>query len=128
MKIASYGIDYDGVYEDHVFLDNRQSVSKAVSYIAVKAPGYNGTNIFVTATDDCGELCQPMILVKQRKYGYPAYRMFTGAALVTNDNPLYHSNTYSGAQALVWKEHRIPYQDDNQIPIVFYCKNLNKPL
>lgn len=121
VKVATYGLNYRGFYEDSVFLDNRQSVSSAVSYVAIKKPEYEGSNIFVTAMDECGIVCQPMIIKKQRTSGVPVYKKFTGAAWITADNPVYYSSTYRGAEALVWKGKTIPIEDNNQIPIVFYC-------
>ncbi|CAC5417276.1 unnamed protein product [Mytilus coruscus] len=55
VKIAAFGINYNGMYEDHVFLDNRPSVSKAVTYIAVKRPSYKPTNTFIIVSDECGK-------------------------------------------------------------------------
>ncbi|XP_071155318.1 uncharacterized protein [Mytilus edulis] len=125
VKVAAFGVNYNGMYEDHVFLDNRPSVSKAVTYIAVKRPGYTASNTFIIASDECGKVCQPMIIAKQHKHRYPTYRKFSGAAMVTLNTPEYHSDTYRGAEALVWNNKKIPYQNDNQIPIVFYCTHAN---
>lgn len=123
VKIVAYGLDYNGIYEDHVFLDNRQSVSQAVTYIAVKRPSYwsSSPTIFFTAINECGTVCQPMIMRKQRKYGYPSYRRFNGVVVLSAKSPIFHSNTYRGAEALVWQDGIIPYQNNNQIPIKFYC-------
>ena len=97
------------------------SVSSSVSYIAVKKPDAEGSNLFVSAVDECGIACQPMIIKKPQRYGFPVYRKFSGSAWVTADQPVYHSNTYRGAESLVWKNQGVPYEDNNQIPIVFYC-------
>jgi len=121
VKIVSYGLNYYGIYEDNVFIDNRQSVSSSVSYIAVKKPDSEGSNFFVSAVDECGIACQPMIIKKQRRYGFPVYKKFSGSAWITADQPVYHSNTYRGAESLVWKNQGVPYEENNQIPIVFYC-------
>ena len=121
VKIVSYGLNYNGFYEDDVFIDNRQSVSSSVSYIAVKKPDAEGSNLFVSAVDECGIACQPMIIKKPRRFGFPVYRKFSGSAWITADQPVYHSNTYRGAESLVWKNQGVPYEDNNQIPIVFYC-------
>ena len=126
VKIASYGLNYNGFYEDNVFIDNRQSVSSSVSYIAVKKPDSEGSSIFVSAVDECGIACQPMIIRRQRRGQFPQYRTFSGSALLTADQPSYHSKTYRGAESLVWKNQGVPYENYNQIPIIFYCSYSDK--
>lgn len=128
VKIVAYGLDYNGIYEDQVFLDNRQSVSKAIAYMAVKRPSYyhSSPKIFITAINECGSVCQPMILRKQRKWGNPVYQKFNGVFELTPNAPTFHSDTYRGAEALVWENDNIPYENKNQIPVAFYCNCLHE--
>jgi hypothetical protein len=67
-----------------------------------------------------------MIIRRQRRGQFPQYRKFSGSALLTADQPSYHSKTYRGAESLVWKNQGVPYENYNQIPIIFYCSYSDK--
>ncbi|CAG2186031.1 unnamed protein product [Mytilus edulis] len=129
VKISSYGLNYYGIYEDTVFLDNRRTVSTEISYIGVRNPEQRATRVFVTAVDECGIACQPMIIRRgNRKRHIIRYRKNCGAIEITTKGNQYHSNTYRGAESLVWKADTfsVPQPDENQIPIVFVCDYRSK--
>lgn len=125
IQISSYGLNYNGIYRDVVYVDNRRSVSTEISYIGVKNPGKNVTEVFVTATDECGIACQPMILSDNNhsKNAHCKYKHIKGAFKITSDRPKYHCGTPRGAEAMVWSANRtnIPVANDERIPLVFYC-------
>ncbi|XP_063442826.1 uncharacterized protein LOC134723112 [Mytilus trossulus] len=124
VRVSSYGLNYYGIYEDTVFLDNKRSVSTEISYIGIKNPEQNATKVFITAVDECGIACQPMILIPGRqKRRFFRYRKSPGAIEITAKGKQYYSNTYRGAESLVWSSAKfsVPQQDENQIPIVFVC-------
>lgn len=124
VRVSSYGLNYYGIYEDTVFLDNKRTVSTEISYIGIKTPEQNATKVFITAVDECGIACQPMILIPgRRKRHFFRYRKTQGAIEITAKGKQYYSNTYRGAEALVWSSAKfsVPQQDENQIPIVFVC-------
>ncbi|XP_052087633.1 uncharacterized protein LOC127724628 [Mytilus californianus] len=129
VRVSSYGLNYYGIYEDTVFLDNKRTVSTEISYIGIKNPEQKATRIFITAVDECGIACQPMILIPGRqKRRFFRYRNTQGAIRITANGPRYYSNTYRGAESLVWRTAKfsVPQQDENQIPIVFVCDYRNK--
>ncbi|CAC5417272.1 unnamed protein product [Mytilus coruscus] len=122
VRVSSYGLNYYGIYEDTVFLDNKRTVSTEISYIGIKNPEQKATRFFITAVDECGIACQPMILIPGRqKRRFFRYRKTQGAIRITANGPRYYSNTYRGAESLVWRTAKfsVPQQDENQIPIVF---------
>ncbi|VDH90379.1 Hypothetical predicted protein, partial [Mytilus galloprovincialis] len=129
VKISSYGLNYYGIYEDTVFLDNRRTVSTEISYLGVRNPEQRATRVFVTAVDECGIACQPMMIRRgNRKRHFIRYRKTPGAIEITTKGHPYHGNTYRGAESLVWKADTfsVPQPDENQIPIVFVCDYRNK--
>ncbi|CAG2186032.1 unnamed protein product [Mytilus edulis] len=114
VKVSSYGLNYNGIYEDTSFLNNRRTVSTEISYLAV---------------DECGIACQPMVLMKGRqKRQLLRYRKTHGVIEITSKGPKYYSNTYRGAESLVWKADKfsVPQPDEKQIPIVFVCDYRSK--
>ncbi|CAG2224109.1 unnamed protein product [Mytilus edulis] len=128
VKISSYGLNYYGIYEDTVFLDNRRTVSTEISYIGIRNPEQRETKVFVTAVDECGIACQPMILVRGYRTHHLRYRKNIGAIEITTKGHQYHSDTYRGAESLVWKANKfsVPQSDESQIPIVFVCDYRSK--
>ncbi|CAC5417274.1 unnamed protein product [Mytilus coruscus] len=128
VKISSYGLNYYGIYEDTVFLDNRRTVSTEISYVGIRNPEQRATRVFITAVDECGIACQPMILMRGYRTRHLRYRKNPGAIEITTKGHKYHSSTYRGAESLVWKADTfsVPQPDENQIPIVFVCDYRNK--
>ncbi|VDI68499.1 Hypothetical predicted protein [Mytilus galloprovincialis] len=128
VKISSYGLNYYGIYEDTVFLDNRRTVSTEISYIGIRNPEQRETKVFVTAVDECGIACQPMILVRGYRTHHLRYRKNIGAIEITTNGHQYHSDTYRGAESLVWKadQFSVPQPDESKIPIVFVCDYRSK--
>lgn len=123
--ISSYGLNYNGIYRDFLYVDNRHSVSSEISYIGVKKPVLNETTkIFVTATDECGIACQPLIISREKNgdVNY-MYKKVQGAVEITSTSPVYHCDTPRGAEAKVWTANgnTIPVANDEKIPLVFYC-------
>ena len=129
VKVSSYGLNYNGIYEDTSFLNNRRTVSTEISYLGIKNPVKTATRVFITVVDECGIACQPMVLMKGRqKRQLLRYRKTQGAIEITSKGPKYYSNTYRGAESLVWKADKfsVPQPDEKQIPIVFVCDYRSK--
>lgn len=118
--VSSYGLNYEGIYQDNVFVDNRRTLSSEISYIGIKTPRNGTTKVFLTATDECGIACQPMV---QRRRKPLRYDPFPGAVEISTNGHSYHSQTTRGAEALVWikRGKSVPTLKEKNIPIVFYC-------
>ena len=132
IRMTSYGINYAGTYSDHVFIDNRQPVASAISFIAVKSPNVRETKVLFTAVDQCGIACRAYCLVKQRKNKYPKYEECNGAVSITSESPYGYATSYRAAAKKVWCPNSdipdpdsVMYADDSQVPVIFYCDYQN---
>ena len=123
VTVSSYGLNYDGRYKEHVFLDNRQAVHSSVGYVAVKRSTRAWpTRVLLTAFDHCGRVCRPHCLIR-RSYP-PRYFPCTGAIKISpRGRGKVYGRTYEEAVLLRWRFRwsSVPTEVDRNVHVVFYC-------
>lgn len=123
VRVTSIGLSYDGTYRDHVFVDNRQPVTEAITFIAVKDPDMNPTKVLFTAVDQCGIACRAYC---RRPWG-SGYEECSGAVELTSGYPKGYAKSYRDSAKNVWKSSgsNIVHADENEIAVIFYCDYQN---
>lgn len=120
--VESYGLNYYGKYKDFTILDQRHALSSAVTYLGVKSPDSNFTDVIVYAFDYCGRTCRPFCL--DMTSSPPKSVPCSGVIRITPDKPKLYGNNYAEAVNSVWSAE---YPDDlpefspEPIFITFYC-------
>ncbi|CAC5417267.1 unnamed protein product [Mytilus coruscus] len=123
VRVTSIGLNYDGTYRDHVFVDNRQPVTEAITFIAVKDPDMNPTKVLFTAVDQCGIACRAYC----RRTRGSGYEECSGAVELTSGYPKGYAKTYRDSARNVWQSSgsNIVHADENEIAVIFYCDYQN---
>lgn len=125
ISLTSFGLSYNGWFEDYVLVDNRLPISSHVGYVAFKKP-YKYSNevvkTFITATDTCGRMCKPRCLKKNSGYKNQ-YVPCSGVIKAADTYPLMYSESYGDAVRDVWdfSDPNTPEISEQNIFMVFYC-------
>ncbi|KAL3859838.1 hypothetical protein ACJMK2_010029 [Sinanodonta woodiana] len=117
--IASKGINYMGTYKEYAVVDHRLAISIATAYVAVKSPDRGVSEVFLSAYDSCGRICQPYCKTEGN-----GFRPCTGAIRVTSESPKMYGSTYGEAVSNLWKfgeGNSCPIMSDDGISISFHC-------
>jgi hypothetical protein len=120
--VESYGLNYYGKYKDFTILDQRHALSSSVTYLGVKSPDSNFTDVIVYAFDYCGRTCRPFCL--DRSVNPPKSSPCAGVIRITPDKPKMYGDNYAEAVNGVWSaEHPddLPSEAQNPYFITFYC-------
>ncbi|XP_061197945.1 uncharacterized protein LOC133206055 [Saccostrea echinata] len=119
--VQSDGFSYRGTYMDYAVIDERQPISEAISYVAVKNPDLGAAQLYLTASDSCGRVCQPRCLVPGSNP--PAYRPCSGVVNLTNRSPRMYGRTYGEAVRNRWNfgNKNCPSSYGGEIFMTFYC-------
>ncbi|XP_045191875.2 uncharacterized protein LOC123548573 [Mercenaria mercenaria] len=120
--VESYGLNYYGKYKDFTVLDQRHALSSAVTYLGVKSPDSNFTDVIVYAFDYCGRTCRPFCL--DRSVNPPKSSPCSGVIRITPDEPKLYGNNYADSVNGVWTaEHPddLPVDASDPVFITFYC-------
>ncbi|KAL4234820.1 hypothetical protein ACF0H5_006461 [Mactra antiquata] len=120
--VESYGLNYYGKYKDFTILDQRHALSSATTYLGVKSPESNFTDVIVYAFDYCGRTCRPFCL--DRSTNPPKSSPCSGVIRITPDLPKMYGDNYAGAVNGVWSaEHAddLPEVASHPAFITFYC-------
>ncbi|XP_052232739.1 uncharacterized protein LOC127845694 [Dreissena polymorpha] len=119
--IESNGLNYYGKYKDFTILDQRHALSSATTYLGVKSPESNHTDVIVTAFDYCGRTCRPFCL--DITVSPPKSRPCSGVIRVTEDEPKQYGHNYAEAVNMRWSASG-PDELPEEAPfhfITFYC-------
>ncbi|KAK3605742.1 hypothetical protein CHS0354_013541 [Potamilus streckersoni] len=117
--IASKGINYMGTYKEYAVVDHRLAISIATAYVAVKSPERGVSEVFLSAYDSCGRICQPYC-----KTEGSGFRPCSGAIRVTSESPKMYGSTYGEAVSNLWQfgeGNSCPIMSDDGINISFHC-------
>ena len=120
--IESHGLNYYGNYKDFTVLDQRHALSSATTYVGIKSPDTNYTDVILYAYDFCGRSCRAYCL--DMSLPTPKSKPCAGVIRVTPDEPKLYGSSYADAINNVW---RADHQDDlpevvqNQAAVTFYC-------
>lgn len=121
------GLNYDGHSFEHALTDERLPFSSGYSYVAIKKPGPNATEIMVTAHDECGRMCKPMC----RFEGSTDYVSCTGHLRVGADAYDMYAPSVAEAMNLLWKfkhdKNICPSLTDTHVYITFLCDSQSFP-
>ena len=120
--IESHGLNYYGNYKDFTVLDQRHALSSATTYIGIKSPESNYTDVILYAYDFCGRSCRPYCL--DMTLSPPKSKPCAGVIRVTADEPKLYGRNYADAVNNVWRaEHLddLPEIVQNKAAVTFYC-------
>ncbi|XP_062609087.1 uncharacterized protein LOC134270859 [Saccostrea cucullata] len=119
--VQSDGFSYRGTYLDYAVIDERQPITEAVSYVGVKNPDLGAAQLYLTASDSCGRVCQPRCLIPGSNP--PAYRPCSGVLNLTNQSPRMYGRTYGEAVRSTWNfgDKNCPSSYGGGIFMTFYC-------
>ena len=118
--ISSQGINYMGSYKEYAIVDQRLAVSISTAYVAVKSPEFGATEVFLSAYDTCGRICQPYCKVA----GVPGLQMCSGAFRITSQSPKLYGLNYGEAVSNLWQYSEAggcPRLTPDNVYIEFYC-------
>lgn len=120
--VESYGLNYYGKYKDFTILDQRHALSSAVTYLGVKSPDSNFTDVIVYAFDYCGRTCRPFCL--DMSSNPPKSSPCSGVIRITPDKPKLYGDNYAESVNGVWSADHpddLPEFTSDPIFITFYC-------
>ena len=118
--VASKGLNYMGTYKEYAVVDHRLAISVATAYVAVKSPQFGASEVFLSAYDSCGRVCQPFCKLA----GNPGFHQCSGAFRVTTGLPRLYGTNYGDAVTGLWQfggGNVCPVMQDSGIYIQFHC-------
>ena len=118
--VNSQGINYMGNYKEYAIVDHRLAVSISTAYVAVKSPKFGATEVFLSAYDTCGRICQPYC----KMAGVPGVQRCSGAFRITSDSPKLYGTNYGEAVSNLWQFSEgggCPLLSQDNVYIQFYC-------
>ena len=118
--ISSQGINYMGSYKEYAIVDQRLAVSISTAYVAVKSPEFGATEVFLSAYDTCGRMCQPYCKIA----GVPGVQLCSGAFRITSQSPKLYGLNYGEAVSNLWQFREgggCPLLTQDNVYIEFYC-------
>ncbi|XP_048753556.2 uncharacterized protein LOC125664792 [Ostrea edulis] len=119
--VQSTGVSYCGKYLEYAVVDERQPVSEAIAYVAVKNPDDGATKAYITAFDSCGRVCQPRCLIPGSSP--PNYQPCSGVINLSNRLPRMYGRTYGEVVRSRWNfsDKNCPSSYNGEIFMTFYC-------
>ncbi|XP_048759156.2 uncharacterized protein LOC125668782 [Ostrea edulis] len=119
--VQSTGFSYCGKYLEYAVVDERQPVSEAIAYVAVKNPDLGAAKAYLTAFDSCGRVCQPRCLIPGSSP--PSYQPCSGVINLSNRLPRMYGRTYGEAVRSRWNfgDKNCPSSYGGEIFMTFYC-------
>ncbi|KAL3851683.1 hypothetical protein ACJMK2_015410 [Sinanodonta woodiana] len=116
--IESYGLNYMGSYTETAIVDHRLPVGSTMAYVGVKRPGWEATEVLLTAHDRCGRMCRPRCMIPDSRP--PIYRECSGAVRITGSSPALFGNSISSASSRFW--YKLDGDlDDIIVNLAFIC-------
>ena len=118
--VHSQGINYMGTYKEYSIVDHRLAVSISTAYVAVKSPEFGATQVYLSAYDSCGRVCQPYC----KMAGMPGLQRCSGAFRITSDYPKLYGMNYGEAVSSMWQFNvagGCPSLSQDNVYIEFYC-------
>ncbi|XP_021344845.1 uncharacterized protein LOC110444813 [Mizuhopecten yessoensis] len=122
VHVRSNGLNYHGNYEEYTVVDLRQAFSESSTYIALKDPEDDMSEVILTAYDSCGRRCKPYCRSSDPKR--PGYHSCSGALRVTKGTPWMYGKNYGDAVRMSWNIQSltdIPELKADYYFIQFYC-------
>jgi hypothetical protein len=119
--VQSTGFSYCGKYLEYAVVDERQPISEAIAYVAVKNPDQGAAKVYLTAFDSCGRVCQPRCLIPGSNP--PSYQPCSGVINLSNGLPRMYGRTYGEAVRSRWNfgDKNCPSSYGGGIFMTFYC-------
>lgn len=122
IHIRSDGLNYQGNYDEYVIVDLRQAFTESTTYIGLRRPGKNDTEVLLTAYDSCGRKCKAFC--RSRNAKPHDYHPCSGALRVNNNSPWEYGKNYGDAVRMSWDLndlYTIPKLQDQSVFIQFFC-------
>lgn len=118
----SQGINYNGFYKDYVVVDGKQALTSTFGYLAMKKPGNESVEAYLSAFDTCGRMCRPTCKVKDT---FPTkYIPCSGCIKLSSVSPKMYGVDYGEAVSITWnldKSEGNPSLNQDNVFISFYC-------
>lgn len=122
IHIRSDGLSYQGNYDEYVIVDLRQAFTESTTYIGLRRPGKNDTEVLLTAYDSCGRKCKAFC--RSRNAKSHDYHPCSGALRVNSNSPWEYGKNYGDAVRMSWDLndlYTIPKLQDQSVFIQFFC-------
>ncbi|KAJ8302423.1 hypothetical protein KUTeg_018819 [Tegillarca granosa] len=118
----SQGINYNGFYKDFIVLDGKQALTSTLGYLAMKKPGNESSEAYLSAVDTCGRMCRATCKVKDTNP--QKYIPCSGCVKLSNISPKMYGVDYGDAVLMTWnldKYQGVPSLNQDNVFISFYC-------
>ncbi|XP_053402540.1 tyrosinase-like protein [Mercenaria mercenaria] len=125
VRIQSNGLNYNGDYSGYALIDRLLPVDSATTYIGIKSPEVEHTEVILSAVHSCGLLCQAHCHIPESVPA--AFKPCSGVLKISNNDPNVYGRTYEEAGSRVWQGVLSGggVQNEN-IRLVFDCSNVDK--
>ncbi|KAL3859787.1 hypothetical protein ACJMK2_009981 [Sinanodonta woodiana] len=127
VSIESIGLNYIGIYKEVIPINKDTPLFSASSFIGVKVPDGNVTDVLLVAYDVCGRVCQPYCFSRLHDH---TYQPCNGSIRITSDYPKMYRKSVKELVNDIYQEHNrstLPELDTKQIFMQFYCNNKEWP-
>ncbi|XP_060567248.1 tyrosinase-like protein 2 [Ruditapes philippinarum] len=101
VRIQSVGLNYNGEYSGYALIDRHLPVDSATTYIGVKSPETEHTEVVLSAVHSCGLMCQAYCFVQNTVP--PEFKPCSGALKISSQDPNVYGRTYEEAVSRVWQ-------------------------
>ncbi|XP_063412891.1 uncharacterized protein LOC134695533 [Mytilus trossulus] len=120
--VETTGLSYKGDYKEYAIVDERQPISEAVAYVALKRPSDGETvQTFVTAFDPNGRVCEAHCHVKGSNP--PKYERCSGVVNINSKEPKMYGDNLGDAYLLRYRFQgdNLPSSHDGDVFLMFFC-------
>ncbi|XP_052080903.1 uncharacterized protein LOC127718881 [Mytilus californianus] len=120
--VETTGLSYKGDYKEYAIVDERQPISEAVAYVALKRPSDGETvQTFVTAFDPNGRVCEAHCHVKSSNP--PKYERCSGVININSKEPKMYGDNLGDAYLLRYRFQgdNLPSSHDGDVFLMFFC-------
>ena len=125
VRIQSIGLNYNGEYSGYALIDRHLPVDSAITYIGIKSPDIEHTEVILSAVHSCGLMCQAYCFIPG---SVPSeFKPCSGALKISNQDQTVYGRTYEEAVSRVWRGVMSGGGVENEsLRIAFDCSNDDK--
>ena len=119
--VTSRGINYIGTYKEYAIVDHRLAISVSTAYVAIKSPETGTTEVFLSAYDECGRVCQAFC----RSPGDRNLRRCPGTFRISREHPKVYGINFGDTVSNLWTlptaDDQCPTMTNDMIYVQFHC-------
>ncbi|CAG2247899.1 unnamed protein product [Mytilus edulis] len=122
IHIRSDGLNYRGTYDEYVIVDLRQAFMESMTYIALRNPEKEYSEVLISAYDSCGRKCKAFC--RNEEGDTFGFHECAGSIRVTNRAPYGFGKNYGSAVDMSWNiksKESIPEFKNDSVHVQFFC-------